>query len=209
MSTVIFPAMPLRPRLVTPDVTPSMPLIPGELHVALTVDEGAGPRDVDEDDLTAWNATIAQLLPMAISRMDRESSKSSWRAVDTIPGMFLLRSGDSNASARMLNLHNLMEFWPTGGVCVIVPSPDQLMAVPLTSVSDIDALNVMVTAAHYAHGSAEHPLSDQAFWTDGNQWHLITLTHSDDDVHMDAPTPLLDTLTRLAAIDLVAVAGEA
>lgn len=209
MSTLAFPAMPLRPSLVTPEVVPSMALIPGTLHIALTVDEGSGPRRVDAGDLIAWNTTIDELLPMAINRMNRESSKNSWRSVDTIPGILLLRTGDGNASARMLNIQTLMEYWPTGGVVIIVPSADQLMAVPLTSVADLNALNVMVTAAHYAYGSAEEPLSDQAFWTDGTRWHQINVTHTEEDTHMDAPVQLLNTINHLAAIDMVSVPAEA
>lgn len=202
-------AMPLRPRLVQPDVRPSVPLVEGQLHIALTVDVGDGPRPVTEVDLEAWSTTIEDLLPMAVTRLRRESRIEDWRPVDTVPGMNTLITGDGASSSRMLCMDDLVGDWPLGGVIIAVPSPDQILVVPLHDVSDIEALNIMISAAHFAHMSAEEPLSNQAFWTDGHAWEHVFIQHNESDVEVSLPETLRNRLGHLAAMGLVATAGEA
>lgn len=202
-------AMPLRPRLIGPEAPLSVAFVPGHLHVALTVDDGAGPRPVTEADLTAWGTTVEQLLPMAINRLRRESRINDWQPIDTVPGMSTLVTGDGAAAARMLCISDLVGDWPLGGIIVVAPTPDQLLAVALHDVSDIEALNVMISAAQFAHMGAEEPLSNQAFWTDGHGWEHVAIRHCESEVDVSLPDALRDRLGHLAAMGMVAIAGEA
>ena len=210
MSTLLtFPAMPLRPVLCSPDTQLSLPVVEGLLHVALTVDDGAGIRPVDESDLEAWNATLEQLLPVALDRLTRESSDRDWIGVDTVPGMALYQADDGRSSSRMLILDHLVDDWPLAGIAVVVPAPDQLIVVPLNDMEDLDALNVTVTAAKIAAEREADALTDQAFWTDGTAWHHIKVEHDGDHTQVYLPAPAQAGIGRLAAMGLVATAGEA
>ena len=207
--TTAFPAMPIRPKIVGPEVQPSIPLVEGLLHVALTVDDGGHPRLVTQEDLDSWGASLEALVEVARERLLLESGPRDWIEVDTVPGMIMLVGGDERASNRMLVMEHMLRDWPLGGVVVVVPATDQLLAVPMTNVSQLDAMNVMVTAANYAYQSTSMPITNQAFWTDGKSWHPIVITHNDAEVHIEPPPALLDAIGRLASMGLVAVAGEA
>ncbi len=204
-----IPAMPLRPVLCGPGDEPSAPVVPGLLHVGLTLDEGDGTRRVTHGDLAAWGVTLDALLPLALERLAAESPVAGWHPVEPVPGLALYQALDGHSSARMLVLDRMLDDWPLGGVVVTVPSADQLMAVPLHAIDDLDALNVMVTAAQLAHGASDAPLSDQAFWTDGTRWEHVQVTHHDDTVQVVLPPQARLGITRLAALGMVAAAGEA
>ncbi len=206
---ITFPAMPLRPVLCGPDVSPSVALVPDQLHVALTVDDGTGVRPVTHDDLQAWHTTVEALMPMALNRLEQESDASRWLGIDTVPGMALYPAEDGESSARMLILPRLIDDWPLAGVAVIAPTRDQLIAVPLGEMADLDALNVMVSTARYAHKGGNNPLSDQAFWTDGRVWRPIRVRHSAEGVEVHLPEEARSGISQLAAMGLVALAGEA
>lgn len=208
-SLITFPAMPLRPILCGPDVEPSIPLVEGHLHIALTVDDGVGLRKVTRQDLAAWNATLEDLYRVALQRLGQESDAYAWMGVDTVPGMALYQAEDGLSSSRMLILDQLVDDWPIAGVVVAVPGRDQLIAVPLTEIGDIDALNVMVTAAGMAFEDGDAPLTNQAFWTDGETWELVRVEHEQDNVRVYLPERARAAIRRLAAMGLVACAGEA
>jgi hypothetical protein len=201
--------MPIRPRICGPEVQPSLPLVEGHLHIALTVDDGGDPRLVTQDDLDAWGTSLDVLIDVARQRLLLESGPSDWIDVETVPGMIMLVGGDERASNRILVMDHMLREWPLGGVVVVVPAADQLLAVPMTEVSQLDALHVMITAAHYAHGTSSVPITDQAFWTNGQEWHTISIRHTESEVHIEPPAALLDVIGQLASMGMVAVAGEA
>lgn len=208
-SLLPIPAMPLDARLVSPDVQPSLPLVDGLVHVALWVDDGAGPRLVTDEDLQAWNSTLDGLLPAALERLREASAAADWIGVETVPGMALYQALDGNSSARALILGHLVRDWPLAGVAVVTPSPDQLIAVPLHSVDDLDALNVMIASARVAWENSASPLTDQALWTDGTRWHHIRVAHDPDHIEVRLPPAAEHAIRQLAAMGLVATAGEA
>lgn len=208
--TPIPPGLTLRPRLLPPDGThPSVELVAGHLSVGLTVEEGVVIRQVTDADLAAWNTTIEALLPAAVARLRLESPRARWQPVSSVPGMRLFLSGDGESASRMLIMDYLLQSWPLGGVMVACPSADQFLCIPLDSVEDLDALNVMATATKFAHQVARNPLSDQVFWNDGQRWHHLVVRHAEDSVEIDPPASFLETVGRLAAVDLVGTAGEA
>lgn len=203
------PGLVLRPRMVPPGTVPSVVLVPGHLSVGLSVKEGIVIRQVTEADLRAWHADVESLLPLALERLRFDSPRSRWQKVSSVPGMRLFLSGDGDSASRMLILDHLMQSWPLGGIIVACPSPDQFLCIPLDSVEDLDALNVLATATRFAHQIAGNPLSDQVFWNDGSRWHHLSITHVDDTVEIDPPPTFLETVGRLAAVDLAGAIGEA
>ena len=207
--TTAFPAMPIRPRLCGPDVRMSVPLVDDQVRVCLTVNDGTQVRVVTEHDLRDWNVSFDTLLEVAVDALRRESAPSDWRPVDTVPGMAMLVTGDARASTRMLLIDELIGDHPLGGVVVVVPAHDQLMAVPLRDVEDLEAMNVMVSAAHFAWESSDQPLTNQAFWHDGQRWHRVDVEHIDDEVHIRPAPEMLNRINQLAAIGLVGAIAEA
>jgi hypothetical protein len=201
--------MRILPRLVSPTEQPSVPFIDGQLHIGLLVDDGVVVRPVTENDLLIWRTSIEALMPKAIEALGSNTDWRDWQAVHTVPGMELYLAGDGLSSSRMLIMEQLVHAWPFGGVVVAVPSADQLMAVRLDSVSDLDALNVMVTAAHYASIQSENGLSDQVFWHDGERWHHLDVVHNLRSVEIDPPAAFMDAIGHLAAMGMVMAAGEA
>lgn len=207
--TPIPPGFTFLPRLVRPGDQPSVEIVAGHLSVGLTVEEGMVVRPVTAEDLEAWSTTVEALLPLALRRLREESPEASWQTVHSVPGMRLFLSGDGQSASRMLIIDHLVQTWPLGGVIVACPSPDQFLCVPLDTVEDLDALNVMATATRFAHQVSRHPLSDQVFWHDGERWHHLEVRHAEDSVEIDPPSAFLETIGRLAAVDLVPVAAEA
>ncbi len=209
MTTANAPWNRILPQFVSPTHQPSVPFIEGQLNIGLVVDDGVVTRPVTETDLLQWRTSIEALLPDAIATLADDTDWRDWQVVHTVPGMELYLAGDGLSSSRMLVLDRLVHAWPLGGVVVAVPSADQLMAVRLDSVADLDALNVMVTAAGYANNQSDAGLSDQVFWHDGERWHHMRVVHDTMTVEIDPPTAFVDAIGRLAAMDMVMAAGEA
>src|SRR5690606_23033611 len=113
-----------------------------------------------------------------------------------------------DAAARALLLHELADL-PSEGVLFAVPAPDQLLVVPLRDLDHLDAVRVLVTAAHLSATSAPHALSDQIFWLDGDQIIQIPVVHSHDNVDILAPPELLAAVERLAAFSMMPAVAEA
>ena len=206
----IPPGLTLRPSLLPPGDPASVELVPGHLSVGLTVEASdEDVRPVGEGDLASWKTSIEALMPLALEQLKVESPKPRWQAVSSVPGMRLFLSGDGQSATRMLIIDHLMQSWPLGGVIVACPSPDQFLCIPLDTVEDLDALNVLATATRFAHQVARNPLSDQVFWCDGHRWHHLAVRHGDNHVEIDPPPAFLETVGRLAAVDLVGAAAEA
>lgn len=204
-----FPGLPLRPRLCDPQFTPSIPLIDGHLHAAVYLDDGVDERPVTEEDCKQWGTTLSALMEVACERLRAESSPLDWCPVDTVPGMLLLAGGDGHASNRMLIFEEMFQDLPLGGVAIVVPSQDQILAVPLSDVTQLDALHTMFSAAFHANATSTQPLTDQAFWTDGKSWRHVELFHGEEETEVEPPDDMLDAIGRVASMGLVAIAGEA
>jgi len=209
MSPVDAPGTRILPRLVPPNSGPSVPFIDGQLHIGLQLDDGTTVRPVTEADLLRWHTSIEALLPAAIAALSKDTHWREWQIVHTVPGMELYLAGDGVSASRMLILDHLVHAWPLGGMVVAVPSSDQLMAVRLDSAADLDALNVMVTAAHFARSQSEDGLSDQVFWHDGTRWHHLKVFHGQATVAIDPPVAFVENIGRLTAMDMVLSVGEA
>lgn len=162
------------------------------------------PRDLTApgwDEPAAWRAAERLLA--------RTTARSDLRGIDTLPGLWALVSGDGLAASRMALLPQLFDPLPLGGLVAAVPGPDQLLVVPLDSAGSLDALQILAGSLGQAAERGEEPLSDQLFWFDGRRWVPIPVVHASEDVTVLPPPDFLRALNRLAAIDLVSVAGEA
>lgn len=205
----IPPGLTLRPSLVRPGAPGSIALVPGHLSVALTVQEGDLIRPVLEGDLVVWHATLDALIPPALDQLRADSPKSRWQPVSSVPGLRLFLSSDGQSATRMLILDHLLHSWPLGGVVVACPSEDQFLCVPLDAVEDLEAIHVLATATRFAHQVARNPLSDQVFWNGGARWVHLGVHHGDTAVEIRPPPAFLETVGRLAALDLAGSAAEA
>lgn len=204
-----FPGLPIRPVLYGPDEPNSLVLVPGVLRVGLMLDEATGSRRVTPDDLTAWGASLPSLLALALTRMEQDSATDHWVSVDAVPGLSLYQAPDGHNAARMLLLDRLVPVWPVAGLVVAVPANEQLFAVALDRLDDLEALNVLVVAAGLAHQATDRPITDQAFWTDGRRCLPIAVDHEGDEVVVTLPPEAHEAVARLAALGFAAVAGEA
>lgn len=205
-----FPGLPVRPVLFGPEEPDTLPVVAGVLHVGLVLDDVDGPRRVTQEDLGAWGASTASLLALALNRLALGSDADRWVPVEAVPGLAIYQAEDGESASRLLVIDQLISAWPLGGVVVGIPASNQLFAVTLETLDDLDALNVLVVATQFAYEAADQPLTDRVFWTDGRRWLPVAVRHTDDDeVVVELPDAAQAALGRLAALGFAAVAGEA
>jgi hypothetical protein len=185
----------------------SRPLVEGHLYetVAVVGDDGTC------SPLTLAMATAGPdvLLASVSSRVRRSTAPADLLPVDTLPGLLVLVSDDGLAASRMRWLPDLVRPMPLGGLVVAVPGPDQLLCVPMHSAGSIDALQILASALGHAATHRAEVLSDQLFWCDGERWIPVPVQHGTEDITVLPPPAFVATVNRLAAMDLVQLAGEA
>lgn len=210
MNPVPFPS--LRLLLTSHPTEVSRPLVEGHLHEGVASDGDGGLIPVTCADLSAtgrFPAREEELLDAVTGLVRRTTAPADLRPVDTLPGLFVLVAGDGLAASRMRMLPELFTRLPLGGLVVAVPGPDQLLCVPMHSAGSIDALQILASALGHAATHRDYVLSDQLFWYDGERWVLVPVQHSDEDITVLPPPAFVATVNRLAAMDLVQLAGEA
>lgn len=196
--------------VVTPTPTDlSRELVRGHLYLTVSQEMDGTYMPVTTADLPELGLDIDEVFAVGMSLLRQSTSRADLRPVDTLPGLMLMLSQDGLAASRMLLLPELLGSAALGGVVVAVPSPDQLLCVPLQSARALDALQILASALGHALDSLERPLSDQLFWFDGLRWLPLTVIHGHDEVTVMPPAGFVRTMNRLASIDLVTVAGEA
>jgi len=154
-------------------------------------------------------AAAESLLAAVSDLVRRSTAPTDVLPVDTLPGLFVLVADDGLAASRMCMLPELIRPAPLGGLVVAVPGPDQLMCVPMHSAGSIDALQILASALGHAATHREYVLSDQLFWFDGELWIPVPVQYGDADITVLPPPGFVATVNRLAAMDLVQLAGEA
>jgi hypothetical protein len=197
--------------LLTPSATPlSKELVRGHLHVSVAVPDDEGNHvPLTEAEIALSPLSREEIFDLAMSDLRRTASRADLRAVDTLPGLYLYVARDGLAASRMALLEDLIDTTGLGGAVVAVPTPEQLLCVPLDSAHALDTLQVLASALGHALENSEDPLSDQLFWFDGARWIPLVVIHGEEEVTV-LPTPaFVRTMNRLAAMDLVRVAGEA
>lgn len=188
--------------------TLSRELVRGHLYLSLAMETDGAYIAAEADDLATAGMPEDDVFGLAMSLLRQSTARADVLPVDTMPGLHLLVAEDGLAASRMVIVPELIG--PTrGGVVVAVPAPDQLLIVPLNSAAAIDALHVLASALSYARDASDSPLSDQLFWFDGARWIPLPVVHGESEVTVLPPLAFVDTMNRLAAMDMVRVVGEA
>ena len=201
----------LRPRLEAPCASPQVVLVPGHLSIAIIVQEDDGnQRYVTQAEFARWGTTPEALLPIALENLRGTSSPKHWAPVRQVPGMQVYLASEGNSAARALLLPEIFgSAWPLEGILVAMPTPHQLMIVPLDRVEDLSAFHIMLVAANIACKKGPETLTNQMFWFDGKQWTHIEVRHEEDNIEVVPDDAFLAALERLSAMSMTSFAGEA
>lgn len=184
-------------------------LVRGQLYASIASTEGDRPIPLTEEQFTRSTLSPDALFELAMSDLRRTTARADLRPVDTLAGLYFYVARDGLAASRMMVISDLIDRGSIGGAVVAVPSPDQLLCVPLDSAHALDTLQFLASALGHALDAVDEPLSDQLFWFDGSRWIPLAVIHGEEEVTV-LPTPgFVRTMNRLAAMDLVRVAGEA
>ncbi len=197
------------PHIQRPGAGPGIELVPGQISVGLILDGPAGSRVVGYRDMSDWRSSPETLVPMAVENLRLRSSQEGWYPLRAVPGMQVYLAGDGHAASRLLLLRELIDPWPLGGVLVAVPTPDQLLAVPLDTLENLALVQVLVQSGQLAHSLGHEPVSDQVFWHDGAQYAHVQVTHGEDTVEVMPPPGFLRMIEKLASLQLSTQPGEA
>ena len=149
------------------------------------------------------------LVERATQNLRAQTRPGGWQPVGRVEGLFVFLAPDNLSASRLLNLPDFVGPWPAAGVIAAVPTPDQLLAVPLTDTSSLGAVPVLLSAAQASTQAASNPLTEQVYWHDGERIHRIPVLHGRDSVDVDPPQAFLDALERLSAVPVMDVIGEA
>ncbi|MEZ4237865.1 MAG: hypothetical protein R3F59_17295 [Myxococcota bacterium] len=201
---------PYRIMLTPAPAALSRELVRGHLYTTVAARDAEGDyAPITEAEIGLSPLSRDELFELALSDLRRSAMRADLRAVDTLPGLYLYVARDGLAASRMALLEDLIDTSGLGGAVVAVPSPEQLLCVPLDSAHALDTLQVLASALGHALDTVDEPLSDQLFWFDGTKWIPLAVIHGEEEVTV-LPTPaFVRTMNRLAAMDLVRVAGEA
>lgn len=199
----------LVPLLVRPDVTPSIPLVAGHLHLALGTFDGHSVRAITPDHLMAWGEPFTALLGRGAWNLRARTDTRLLEPLDALEGLWQIDAADGVAASRMICLADALCPLPAEGVVIACPRPDQLLVVPLDGVAALPALQALLRVVAEASHASEH-LSDQLFWSlDGTTWEVLPVHHGEQGVDMDPSGCFLAALERMIAVDLVPAPAEA
>ena len=196
------------PRVQRPDGH-GVVLVPDQLVIRMVAEAPDGLRLLDDRDLRTLKATEAELLPVALDNLRRRSGGDAWHPLKAVDGMLVLVAGDGQAASRMLILRDLLDPWPLGGVLVAVPTPEQLLVVPMNDLSHLSAFQVLVQSGNVAVQLGRASVTDQVFWFDGTSWAHIAVNRHGDEVDVLPPPGFLAMVEKLAALKMVGLQGEA
>jgi hypothetical protein len=157
----------------------------------------------------AWGQQVDELMAGAHANLEAATQVGGWQPVGPIAGLYAFLAPDGLSASRILNLRDFINPWPAGGVLVAVPTPDQLLAVPLNTNEAMHVIPILVNAAQAAAQAASNPLTDQLFWHDGTELLHIAVVHTASTVRLDPPQAFLDALESLTANAVVPSVGEA
>jgi hypothetical protein len=200
---------PLRMMLTRTPREVSRVVVPGNLYATVALQQGDHVVPVRGPDVEVLESTPVELWRRAEGLMRRTTVATDLIRVDTLPGLFMMASGDGLAASRLLLLPELLAPLPLGGLLVAVPTASQLFVVPLDSSRGLDGLQSLAITANHAHETADEPLSPNLFWYDGVRWQTLRVDSLGDDLTVHPPKQFLATMSRLAAMDFVRAAAEA
>jgi hypothetical protein len=200
---------PLRILITSSAHEVSRELVPGHLWLTVGIERNGTVTPLTAHEVDKLGLDDNALFNAAMSKLRQATARADLRPVDTLPGLFFQVAPDGLAASRMVLLPDLLRVEAFGGLVVAIPSQDQLLCVPLRSARALDALQVLASALGHAMASSDDVLSDQLYWYDGARWIPISVVHGSEEVTVLPPPNFVRTMNRLAAMDLVLVAGEA
>ncbi len=190
----------LFPRVVAPEEE-GVEWIPGWLKLGLVWE---GPRGVR----SATEPPEAGLMATALTNLRQQSSSDRFYSSKSLPGLRMYLGGDGHAAARALLLKELLQPWPVGGVLAMMPSADQLLVMPMDTLSAVSQMPFLAHSGRTAWSVAHQPVSDQLFWFDGEGWAHVPVEAREDSMEVNPPPEFLLALRRLAALSLYTVLPE-
>lgn len=201
--------MRLRTLLMEEPSAVSIELVRDHLYICAGLDGGTDVVPLTAADLVTMGISQSKALDFALTNLRDSTTVTDLREVDTLPGLWFVKASDGNAASRMAILPDLLAPVPLGGIIAAVPEPGQLLCVPLESARAIDAMQALASAVGHLEATRDSLLSDQLFWFDGSRWHPIPVHHGEEDITVLPPPDFMRTMSHVAAMDLVSVAGEA
>lgn len=202
-------SQPLRLVLLDCEVDGSRPFVEGHLYLAVAIDIDGTLNLVTDDDLEDLGLTPDEAFDVAWAELRQATSAAELHEVDTLPEIQVVVAQDGLASSRMASIGDLMSPMPLGGVVVAVPEPDRMLVAPMENAGSIDGLQSLASALGHLESTRTGLLSDQLFWFDGSEWHVVPVEHGDEDITVNPPEAFVQMMSRLASVDWVQVAGEA
>lgn len=200
---------PIRILLTSSPGELSREIVPGHLWVTVGIEQNGTTNPISGQEADKTGLDDDALFRLAMSNLRQSTARADLRPVDTLPGLYFQLAADGLAASRIAIVPELLGREALGGFVVAVPSQSQLLCVPLKSARSLDALQILASALGHALTTSDEVLSDQLYWYDGSKWTPITVVHSREEVTVLPPPSFVRTMNRLAAMDLVRVAGEA
>jgi hypothetical protein len=199
----------LRILLSTEPTDVCRPLIEGHLYLAVARDIDDHLHLLEAADLVDLGVDADTAFDTAYALLERTTEPSDLRPTDTEPDVWFAVSGDGLAASRLALLPQLVVPMPLGGIVAAIPAHNQLLVMFVDSARALDALQVLASTVSAAADDPDNLLSDQLYWNDGTRWVPVPVHHGDDDITVLPPRGFVETMNRVAAMDLVSVAGEA
>ena len=187
----------------------SAELIPDQLYVAVGWISHEGITRVTQSHLQTWDTQFHVVLEISQWNLRRKTPAQGWTDIVTVEGLSAYVAKEGLSSSRVLCLQDLVRPWPFEGVLVAMPTRDQLLVLPLDRLDVLQSMRIMVLAGDTARENGTHPLSDQLFWFDGEQWEWIQVRHVHNQIEIQPSSRFMDALERITAINLVPFAAEA
>ena len=184
-------------------------LIPDQLYVAVGFKSHEGLTRVTQEHLQFWDTHFHVVLEISQWNLRRKTPANGWTDIVTVDGLSAYVAKDGLSSSRVLCLQDLVRPWPFEGVLIAMPTRDQLLVLPLDRLDVLQSMRIMVLAGDTARENGTHPLSDQLFWFDGEQWEWIQVSHLRNQIEIQPSGRFMDALERITAVNLVPVAAEA
>ena len=174
----------LMPILEPTQIGVSAELIPDQLYVAVGYSSHEGLTRVTQELLETWGTQFHVVLEISQWNLRRKTPAHGWTDIVTVDGLNAYVAKDGLSSSRVLCLQDLVRPWPFEGVLVAMPTRDQLLVLPLDRLDVLQSMRIMVLAGDTARENGTHPLSDQLFWFDGEQWEWVQISHLKNQIEI-------------------------
>lgn len=199
----------LRPRMTTYPTAWSVEVVAGILWATVEVWDAGVWHPLDHQLLLRYGLTKEQALQLALKRLAHHDTAAAWHHIPEAPGVHIFTTGEVHSAAQLLLLPKLFAQWPEAGLAACLPCEELLVCAPLRVVTDLEKITILADANRHLTPNAGTPLSPEIFWCDSERWHHLPVDHHEGELHLHPPPALRRCIDRIAALGLVATAGEA